>query len=45
MMENFPKLVTDFKPQRQEAESINQDKYQKILLHIQTAENQRKGKS
>ena len=29
MMENFPKLVTDFKPQIQEAESIKQEKYQK----------------
>ena len=28
MMENFPKLVTDFKPQIQEAESIKQEKYQ-----------------
>lgn len=45
MMENSPKLVTDFKPQIQEVESIKKDKYQKILLSIQTAENQRKGKS
>ena len=29
MVENFPKLVTDFKPQIQEAESIKQEKYQK----------------
>ena len=29
MMENFSKLVTDFKPQIQEAESIKQEKYQK----------------
>lgn len=29
MMENFSKLVTDFKQQIQEAESIKQEKYQK----------------
>ena len=54
MMENFPKLVTDFKPQIQEAESIKQEKYQKKKktpkthsqeYHIQIAENQRKENS
>ena len=44
MAENFPKLMTNTKPQIQEARGSRREKYQKIYTQaypIQTAENQR----
>ena len=41
MMEKFPKLVIDIKPQFQEAESIKQEKYKK-QINKQTNKNPQK---